>query len=386
MMLKNKIFLYLFSFILMSCDTITYEIKPHYSSYFPVNENDSAEFYVLEIQHTSLGSDTLQYFLKEVTKNPYIDGEGDIAFQLHRYWKPDSTEHYQIKDVWSIKKTVSSVEKVEENIRFVKMIFPLDEFSYWDGNLYNQLGEQEYAVNQIHTPYNIFGLTLDTEYEWEVKVWYCSGQTTGWAPGPNFTTAPECPNGGNFYAYGVNPTKARFTWDDSNGPYEFLRIKIRVDSISNPTVSDFIQVGGVGVTYGTFQKDKNGLTPGETYRGQGRTWCDPNGGAYNSLGWGSFGVWTMPTNRIEGGESIANLDVYPNPSRDVFNISFTSETIQDLQVRVLNIVGEEIIVESLQQFIGEYTKQIDLQDNAKGIYFLEIETNQGIINKKLALQ
>jgi len=165
MMLKNKIFLYLFSFILMSCDTITYEIKPHYSSYFPVNENDSAEFYVLEIQHTSLGSDTLQYLLKEVTKNPYIDGEGDIAFQIHRYWKLDSTEDYQIKDVWSIKKTVSSVEKVEENIRFVKMIFPLDELSYWDGNLFNQLGEQEYAVNQIHTPYNMFGLTLDSVVE-----------------------------------------------------------------------------------------------------------------------------------------------------------------------------------------------------------------------------
>ena len=35
---------------------------------------------------------------------------------------------------------------------------------------------------------------------------------------------------------------------------------------------------------------------------------------------------------------------------------------------------------------GEYTKQINLQENAKVIYFLEIETNQGIINKKLILQ
>jgi len=38
------------------------------------------------------------------------------------------------------------------------------------------------------------------------------------------------------------------------------------------------------------------------------------------------------------------------------------------------------------QFIGEYTKQINLSDNAKGIYFLEIETNEGVINKKLILQ
>ena len=60
--------------------------------------------------------------------------------------------------------------------------------------------------------------------------------------------------------------------------------------------------------------------------------------------------------------------------------------VQDLKVRILNLVGEELINEDLQQFIGEYTKQIDLSNNAKGIYFLEIETDNGVINKKLLLQ
>ena len=39
--------------------------------------------------------------------------------------------------------------------------------------------------------------------------------------------------------------------------------------------------------------------------------------------------------------------------------------------------------ENKQQFIGEYTKQISLTNYDKGIYFLEIETNDGVINKKL---
>jgi hypothetical protein len=67
-------------------------------------------------------------------------------------------------------------------------------------------------------------------------------------------------------------------------------------------------------------------------------------------------------------------------------VSFTSEDVQDLSVRIMNIIGEELINEELQQFIGEYTKQIDLSKNAKGIYFLEIETDSGVINKKLILQ
>ena len=67
-------------------------------------------------------------------------------------------------------------------------------------------------------------------------------------------------------------------------------------------------------------------------------------------------------------------------------MTFTSEDIQNLKVRILNVVGEIIISEDLEQFIGEYTKQINLTNNAKGIYFLEITTNNGVINKKLILQ
>ena len=115
--------------------------------------------------------------------------------------------------------------------------------------------------------------------------------------------------------------------------------------------------------------------------------CNPAAGLYRSVSWTPLVFWTQPTsNRLDGGTAINNLDVYPNPSRDIFNITFTSETIQDLKVRILNIVGEELINEDLQQFVGQYTKKIDLSNNAKGIYFLEIETNDGIINKKLILQ
>jgi hypothetical protein len=52
----------------------------------------------------------------------------------------------------------------------------------------------------------------------------------------------------------------------------------------------------------------------------------------------------------------------------------------------VNLLGEQLISEDLKQFIGEYTKQIDLTNKAKGIYFLEIETDDGVINKKLILQ
>jgi plastocyanin len=229
----------------------------------------------------------------------------------------------------------------------------------------------------------VLGLTSATTYEWRMKVWYCAIGNSGWVSAPSFTTLGDCPNVGNLTVTTPTTTKATFTWDDGNGPYSFVRIKARIDTNN----AAWFNVGGVGVSYGTFTKDKNNLTPGTSYRAQARTWCDPNGGAYKSPTWTSLVYWTQPTViRLEGGSAIANLAIYPNPSRDIFNVTFTSETIQELKVRILNLIGEELINEDLQQFIGDYTKQIDLATYPKGIYFLEVTTNDGIMNKKLILQ
>ena len=230
----------------------------------------------------------------------------------------------------------------------------------------------------------VLGLSANTTYEWQMRVWYCSTGATAWVNGPNFTTLADCPNVGNLAVTTPNSsTKATFTWDDSNGAYSFVRLQARVDT----TGSSFFNIGGVGVPYGTYTKDKNGLVPGTSYRAKSRTWCDPNGGAYKAPSWTTFIYFTMPGSvRLDGGVSIDNLDVYPNPSRDIFNVSFTSEDAQDLEVRVINVVGEVVYAENLMNFTGEYTKEIDLRRSTKGIYFLEITTEAGVINKKMILQ
>ena len=83
---------------------------------------------------------------------------------------------------------------------------------------------------------------------------------------------------------------------------------------------------------------------------------------------------------------IKDFEVFPNPSRDLFNIVFKSDYVQKASVRILNILGEIIYQEDLFEFVGEYTKSINLSNYEKSVYFLEIETNNGKINKKLILQ
>jgi len=67
-------------------------------------------------------------------------------------------------------------------------------------------------------------------------------------------------------------------------------------------------------------------------------------------------------------------------------VQFTSIGTQSIAVRVINIVGELIYTENLEKFTGEYIKGFNLNKYGKGVYFLEIQTKDGVISKKLVLQ
>ena len=84
--------------------------------------------------------------------------------------------------------------------------------------------------------------------------------------------------------------------------------------------------------------------------------------------------------------NIDKFTIYPNPSRDLFNVEFTSLTRQDLEVRIINSIGEIVYIDNVDNYIGEYRKSISLEAYSKAIYILEIQTNNGIVNNKLILQ
>jgi len=230
----------------------------------------------------------------------------------------------------------------------------------------------------------LLNLSPSTTYEFKMKAFYCGGTSSNYSPVVQFTTSDVCSDMNNLsvQTFNNNQAKAKFTWD-TTGVYTFARILLRVDTAG----ANWQTAGSFGVYFPTFFVNKFGLTPGQTYRAQGRTFCDSNITAYRSPTWTSPIFWTQPGSiKLDGGVSINNLNVYPNPSRDLFNISFSSDKIQDLSIRILSVVRAEVYREDKQQFVGEYTKQISLDNYRKGIYFLEIETNDGVFNKKLILQ
>ncbi|MAO72078.1 MAG: hypothetical protein CMD02_06195, partial [Flavobacteriales bacterium] len=118
-----------------------------------------------------------------------------------------------------------------------------------------------------------------------------------------------------------------------------------------------------------------------------RTWCSATGGPYRSPQWDGPVIWDQPTSiRLEGGTAINNLDVYPNPSKELFNVTFTSEVKQNIELRVVNLLGEILFKENLEEYEGEYSTSFNLIEYSKGIYILELDSKNGLLNKKIVLQ
>jgi hypothetical protein len=159
--MKNSIFFLLF-IIHFSCDPVEYSEVKSYDEYFPIELKNEKKFLVTNIIHNSFGKDTSSYFLKEIITESFIDLEGDTAYRIERYWKTDTIQSYNIKDVWVAKKSINSLQQIEENISYTKLIFPSDQNSFWNGNAFNNLGYQEYIVQSIHTAFTLNNLTFDS--------------------------------------------------------------------------------------------------------------------------------------------------------------------------------------------------------------------------------
>jgi len=79
----------------------------------------------------------------------------------------------------------------------------------------------------------------------------------------------------------------------------------------------------------------------------------------------------------ELGISNEELGIYPNPTTGVFTIHSKFSKIKE--VRVYNVLGSEI----LKQVQNDQSTTIDISTVSKGIYFAEIQTDMGVVRKKI---
>ncbi len=90
-------------------------------------------------------------------------------------------------------------------------------------------------------------------------------------------------------------------------------------------------------------------------------------------------------------EEISNLNLHaltfaPNPNQGQFNLSFDIPERGNTLVRITDTAGKAVFEESLNDFEGQYSQKIDISDNYKGLYFLQVIQGDKAMTKKIVVQ
>ncbi len=99
-------------------------------------------------------------YLKEIITERFVDNLGRSAKKVERYVTDSLNHPWIFFNVWYIVKNTTNVEKVEDNVRYIKLTFPLSQGNTWKGNKYN-------LVN--HFPYVDLKFTT-TNFDWNYNL------------------------------------------------------------------------------------------------------------------------------------------------------------------------------------------------------------------------
>ncbi|MFW6248333.1 MAG: hypothetical protein ACOC4J_01025 [Bacteroidota bacterium] len=103
-----------------------------------------------------------QYQVKEVNAEIFTDAEQEESMRLERFIRQDENHDWEIKNVWSAKLNSSRALRTEENVTFIKLVFPAKINQSWNGNAFNHQDELEYEITEIHQPFETHDQLFDS--------------------------------------------------------------------------------------------------------------------------------------------------------------------------------------------------------------------------------
>lgn len=119
------------------------------AEYFPLRKGFYQVYSVQEVAYELLAeTKNITYQLKTEVVDSFLNQEGGYTYTIHRSRRNLATDAWEFEYVWSVRMNNSAVVVSEENIPFVKIVFPAIENRHWNGNALNNLPADEYVLTE----------------------------------------------------------------------------------------------------------------------------------------------------------------------------------------------------------------------------------------------
>lgn len=223
---------------------------------------------------------------------------------------------------------------------------------------------------------NITNLLPLTTYEYQVRT-DCNSNgsiASAYSPIQTFTTLCNCLKPSTINFTNITQTTTTVNWTGNPCALKY-RLQYRKQGVTAWTTSS--------ITAPTVFKTLTGLLSNSTYEIRMRSDCNANG-SVNS-GWTSIQTFTTALRLEDVAASVSGYDltVFPNPSDGKFVMNINSVVEVKGEVRITNILGQEILQATIELKNGANHFNYELNNVSSGIYFVALKTDDGVITKKL---
>lgn len=89
------------------------------------------------------------FLIKERVIDTFTDLAGHVALRIEQYISRDTGKNYQFYKLQSVYSDEFGCQRVIDNQRYLRMVFPVSLKKKWNGNMYNAMGAMDYKYTGV---------------------------------------------------------------------------------------------------------------------------------------------------------------------------------------------------------------------------------------------
>lgn len=130
--------------------------RPSDAEYFPLRKGVYQVYDVHSIRYQAMEeTENETYQLKTEVVDSFKNELGGYTYTIHRSRRDTETDPWVFQHIWSVRLTEASAVVYEENIPYVKLVFPALKKRKWNGNALNNKSTDEYELFSTGRSYEL---------------------------------------------------------------------------------------------------------------------------------------------------------------------------------------------------------------------------------------
>jgi hypothetical protein len=106
--------------------------------------------------------DSSRTFIREVVADTLRDLSGQLLYAVERYERSSPDHVWALHSIGTASRSTSRAVRTENNLRFLKLVFPMDRRSEWNGNLWIDASREIEIAGERIRPFTNWRYEVDT--------------------------------------------------------------------------------------------------------------------------------------------------------------------------------------------------------------------------------